>query len=259
MAVIQISMGFFKQGVSGLISGQIIAQSFSNFRLFKNLFGDKEILSRITKERMWGQAKEYKNFPKFSLWAALLNSLSIHLSNVLISLFFSVSTLGFYSLVYRVLGAPSALMGGSIGQVFYQQASIEKRETGGIIGVYKKTLTKLIVIGIPVYGLLYFIVEDLFALVFGNDWRIAGSYARIVMPLFFFRFIFVSVSTTFTIFNRMDLELGLKALLLAGVVTILILSKGQNFEYYLYYFMYYSSAVYLVSLLISCQIVKARN
>ena len=126
MAVIQVSMGFLKQGVSGLISGQIISQTIANFRLVKNLFEDKEILSRITKERMWGQAKKHKNFPKFSLWAALLNSLSIHLSNVLISLFFSVSTLGFYSLVYRVLGTPSALIGGSIGQVFYQQATVEK-------------------------------------------------------------------------------------------------------------------------------------
>ena len=41
MAVIQVSMGFLKQGVSGLISGQIISQTIANFRLVKNLFEDK--------------------------------------------------------------------------------------------------------------------------------------------------------------------------------------------------------------------------
>jgi O-antigen/teichoic acid export membrane protein len=90
----------------------------ANIQLFRNLIKDKLLLSKVTKEKVFFMAKRYREFPKFSLVAILANTLTIHLTNILISTFYSVSTLGFYSLVQRVLGMPTALIGRSIGHVF---------------------------------------------------------------------------------------------------------------------------------------------
>jgi len=201
-AVIQLSVGFLKGGVGGLIGGQVISQLFANMRLIRNVIKDKFLISNISKDKMMMLAKKYKDYPKFTLWAGLASTLSVHYTNILISSIFSVATLGFYSLVQKLLGVPSVLIGNSIGQVFFQEATKEKRLTGSSKKTFKATLQKLIIIGLPSFTILYFIVEELFAFVFGEEWRVAGIYAEAVIPLFFVMF----VVSPFTIMNQVDLK-----------------------------------------------------
>jgi len=40
-------------------------------------------------------AKKYKDFPKFTMWAGLLNTSSTYLTNILISSLFTIKTLAF--------------------------------------------------------------------------------------------------------------------------------------------------------------------
>jgi O-antigen/teichoic acid export membrane protein len=186
-------------------------------------------------------AKRYKDFPKFSMWAILANTLSTHLTNILISAFFSVATLGFYSLVQRLLGMPSSLIGNSIGQVFFQEAPKEKQQTGKAINTFNSTVKKLLIIGVPSFGILFFIVEYLFALVFGEEWRIAGVYAQIVVPLFFIRFIVATVSNTNNIFE-------LQKVALIWQIILLLLSIGCLYISNLYLFDFKSFLVLLVTI-----------
>ena len=139
LASFQLCVGYFKSGVTGLISGQIISNAFVNIKLILIVLKDKTFLSKISKNRMIFLAKIYINFPKFLVWGVLANALSYNLINILISMFYSVTTLGFFSLVQRLLGVPSSLIGQSIVQVYFQQAVREKQKTGRAI----KTLTVL--------------------------------------------------------------------------------------------------------------------
>jgi len=247
-AIIQLSVGFLKGGVSGLISGQLISQMFANMKLFKNIVKDKVLISNISKVKIIALAKRYKNFPKFSMWAILTNTLSQHLTNILISSFFSLTTLGFYSLVQRLLGMPSALIAHSIGQVFFQEATKEKQKTGKAIKTFNSTIKKLFIISIPLFGILYFIVEDLFAFVFGEEWRIAGIYAQIVMPLFFVRFVVSSVTVINSIFEKQKISLCWQLILLLLSVGSLYISSlyFTNFEDFLILFTGVISLHYLV-------------
>uniref|UniRef100_UPI003A95DDA5 lipopolysaccharide biosynthesis protein n=1 Tax=Halarcobacter sp. TaxID=2321133 RepID=UPI003A95DDA5 len=188
-AIVQLSIGFIKSGVTGLISGQILSQLFSNTKLFLNIVNDKVLISKISKLKIIALSKRYKDFPKFTLWAGLSNTLSENLTNILISSFYSVSTLGFYSLVQKVLGIPASLIGGAIGQVFFQQATNEKQETGTAINSFKNTFYKLLILGIVFFPLLYLTITDIFVIVFGTSWAIAGEYAKILFPLLLIKFI----------------------------------------------------------------------
>ncbi len=252
-ATIQLSIGFLMQGVSGLISGQIISQMFANMKLFKNIVKDKLLISRISKVKIIALAKRYKDFPKFSMWATLANTLSHHLTNILISVFYSVATLGFYSLVQRLLGMPSALIGNSIGQVFFQQATKEKQETGKAVKTFNATIKKLLIMGIPSFGILFFIVEDLFAFVFGEEWRIAGIYAQILVPFFFINFISSPLALTMSVFEKQKQALVINLILIiTSIVSIYfsnmfnilftdflyILSSIMLFNYFIFIFYY---------------------
>jgi O-antigen/teichoic acid export membrane protein len=243
LSIVQVAIGFLKNGASGLISGQIIAQLFANVKLLKNIIKDKKLVSNISKEKMKTLAKRYINFPKFSMWAIFANTLSIHLTNVLISSFYSVATLGFYSLVQKVLGMPTALIGGSIGQVFFQEATKEKELTGKATKSFNTTVKKLIIIGVPVFSILYFIVEDIFAFVFGEEWRIAGQYAKIVIPLFFIRFISSSLSVSLVVFEKQQSELYINLILI--LIILLLVSVMDHFLSYLYLYTILISTCYL--------------
>jgi O-antigen/teichoic acid export membrane protein len=245
-AIVQLSIGFVKQGATGLVSGQLLSQFFANTKLLRNIIKDKILLTKISKVRVIALAKRYKDFPKYSMWAILANTLSQNLTNILISSFYSVATLGFYSLIQRVLGMPSALIGSSIGQVFFQQATKEKQETGKAIKTFNSTVKKLIIISLPSFTILFFIVEDLFAFVFGEEWKIAGTYAEIVIPLFLIRFVSSTVSGLMTVFEKQKNELLINFFLITtSLISILAFSEFINF---LYFFTIFMSINYLVFL-----------
>jgi len=258
MAIVQLLGGFIKQGASGLITGQILSQLFANWQLFKNIVKNKVLLSHISMKNIWTQCKKYKDFPKFSIWSGLANTLSIHLTNILVSAFFSITTLGFYSLVQKILGMPSALIGTSIGQVFFQQATEEKLKTGKANLIFIDILKKVTLIGLLSFGVLYFIVEDLFAFVFGENWRIAGTYAQILIPLFFMRFVSSSVSAIYDIFDGLKIELVWQISLLIGVTLILYIFKESDFTEFLTYLSFYTIFMYLLSIYFTFQLAQGK-
>jgi len=245
LTVIQLSVGFIYQGATGLISGLIISNFFGNLKLSKNIIQNKQLIASLSIIRMKALVKRYINFPKFSMWSALASTSTQHLTSILISSFFTIATLGFYSLSEKVLGVPSALIGRSIGQVYFQQASQEKQETGKSIDAFKSTILKLIAIGVPFFGILFFTVEDLFSIVFGENWRIAGQYAQILLPLFLIRFIVSPLTLTAIIYEKNILDLLFQVCMLLIIICLIIFS--DNIEAFLmlltytisvYYFMY---------------------
>jgi O-antigen/teichoic acid export membrane protein len=231
MAVVQVGVGLVKSGASGLISGQILSQFFANMRLLKNIISNRSLVASIRWIKVVALAKRYRNFPKFSLPSAFANVLAGHLSNILISIFYSVSTLGFYSIVQRILGIPSALMGQSIGQVYYEEGVQEKIKTGVAKNVFNITLKRLVFLGLPSFLILFFIVEELFAIVFGEEWRVAGQYAQIVIPMFFIRFVVATLSVTYDMFGYLKIELLWQVTLLIGTIFIVVVSHFMDIEF----------------------------
>ena len=259
LATVQLSIGFIKQGATGLVSGQILAQMFANLKLLKNIIKNKTLLEKISINSIKAEAKRYIKFPKYSLGGVIASSLSVHFIEILISSFFSIATLGFYALVHRILGLPSSLIGGSIGQVFFQEATQEKHRSGKAIEIYKKTFKKLSVLGILFFGFLYFSVEDIFTFVFGQKWQIAGVYAQILTPLFFIRFIYVSLSMTYDVFESLKTELVWQVSYFLGLMALIYISKNGSFESFLHIFTIYGSIMYLISLYITYQLAKGKE
>lgn len=244
--IIQLSLGFTKQGATGLISGQMISQFFENTILLKNLIKNKELIFKISKEKIIALAKRYREIPKYSILATLSNTLAHRLTNILISSFYSVATLGFYSLVQRVLGVPSSLIGHSIGQVFFQEATKEKHETGQAINTFSKTVKKLIIIGLPSFTILFFTVEELFAFMFSEEWRIAGVYAKIVIPWFFISFVVSTVSFIDTLMEKQKKYLIFNISLIIFTVLVVYLSRELTFDKFLQNYTIVMSIIYSV-------------
>lgn len=221
LASVTLIVGFFKSGVTGLISGEILSKISANTRLLKNLLKDNLLISKITINKMMIMAKSYKNFPMISLPSSFFTALHPNLFSVLLSSFYNVALLGHYYMAQRVLGLPSTLMGVSIGQVFFQAAVKEKEKTGQARIIFKSTVKKLFIIALPFFVILFFVVEDIFAFVFGESWRIAGTYSQILIPLFFIKLLSSPVSMINTVFERQIYGLFISIILLVSNIGVI--------------------------------------
>jgi O-antigen/teichoic acid export membrane protein len=226
-AVVQLVIGFVKEGVSGLITGQIISFAMANIKLTKNTISNYDIKS-IGIKSIKKLGRKYVTFPKYTVWATLANQLSKNFVSVFIPVIYSMTTLGFYSLVQRVLAGPASIIGGAIGQVFHQEVSREKILTGAGVKTFNKTIKKLLLIGIPFFLIMYFIIEDIFVLVFGDEWKLAGEFAKILVPLFFIRFVIGTVSIMNSVFLKNKNGLIFQMCLMTMSLIALYISNFLN-------------------------------
>ena len=220
LATTQISLGLLSVGAGGLITGQFFGLIANTLRLSRTTLRIPNLRSIINWKSMRRTGKRYRDFPFFSAPAILANTSSVNATNILISTFFSHATLGQYSMTQRMLGLPSQLIGRSISQVFFQQATKEKNETGVAIVTFDKTVKKLLLITVPTFLVMFFVVEEVFAFVFSEKWRLAGVYTRILIPLFAIRFVVAAVSNTNNVFEKQKLAL-------AWQIGLLVLSLGS--------------------------------
>lgn len=232
-SITQLSLGKVILGAAGLIIGQIASYFFANLRLWRN-FNKSRVT--VSKSAILSVAKRYKRFPIFSTWSILANSLATNLLNILISSFFGMAILGFYSFVQRIMSAPMVLIGNSIGQVFFQQAVLEKNKTGVARKSFDTVSKRLISISLPFFFLIYFYIVDIFEFVFGHDWKIAGQYAKILLPLFAIRFVVSALSNINNIFEKQQIamlwQFGL--LVISLIIFYVAIQFDFSFEKFLY-------------------------
>ena len=207
LATIQIILGIVTVGVVGLISGQILSSITSALTLLKNTINLKKIFQVVTIERIRSLAKRYIRFPKYSLLAVTSNMLTQNIMNITVSTIYSISLLGFYSIATKIIAVPANLIGSSIGQVFYQQAAREKQETGKSIKTFCAVLIKLTLLSLVIFITLNFVIEDIFAIFFGESWRVAGEYAKAMIPFIMMKFIVSPLSTINSIYDKQIISL----------------------------------------------------
>ncbi len=258
LAIVQLSVGFIKTGAGGLISGEILSRMFANMRLFKNIVKDKLLMSRVSKVKIIALAKRYKDFPKFSMWSALLNTISIQIPILMLTTFFGVSIVGFYSLSHRFISMPMSLIGGSIGQVFYQKASSIKHDRLALKTLTLKTYKKLFNLGVIPFGIITIYGDYLFSFVFGSEWIIAGEYAQILSVWILFLFIHSPITSLFNILERQKEFLYINSIVLGTRVVVIFIGGYLIQNSYITIFLYSISGL-IINLLILFYLFKLLN
>ena len=231
LGITQIGLGLLSKGALGLIIGQITSYFTGNLILYKALKEKKDFKADINKITIKKLAKKYKKFPMFSMPSIFLNSLNLNMASFLITSIFSITTLGFYALTQRIIGIPARVIGNSFSQVYFQKATEEYNKKGHTNRVFLKTVKKLFLIGLPIFTILFFISEPIFAFVFGEEWRISGIFAKILIPLALIRFVSSSLSITLSIHQKQQYSLYINLLLLLTTLSIFYYGKYNNLEF----------------------------
>jgi O-antigen/teichoic acid export membrane protein len=244
-ATTQCGLGLLSFGPLGLVLGQVISFLSGNYILLKRFTEKVDIKNGFNFATIKQMALRYRKFPQFTLPGNLLNSTNLNLITFLITGIFSVKTLGFYTLAKRTLGVPSVVIGKSISQVYFQKMSSTKNTRGNTLKVFNSTLKKLILISIPLFALLFFVVEPIFTIVYGKDWSIAGEYAKLLIPLIAIRFVSSSLSSTVSIFEKQHISLIINFILIISVCSV--------FAYSYYYGISFKSSLIIYTLVLGIE------
>jgi O-antigen/teichoic acid export membrane protein len=186
----------------GLVLGRIFGIVSSLAALFvAGLQPVKDLVKAASRERFRSLSRRYIAFPKF-LEDAFVQRASVQAPLLLLGAFFSPGAAGMYALTQRILGEPMTLIGDSLGRSFSQKASEHFRKGENMapdaLRLYRYILS---FIAAPML-ILSFILADLFGIIFGAEWREAGDYVKLVLPVFVAVFAVRPMSVFYDLFEK---------------------------------------------------------
>ncbi len=168
----------------GLIVGFISGYAAS---LLVLVFGRLPRVLHLLKTRsaraMRAAAARFRRFPMFSMPSALLSSGAGRLPFLLLLFYFDESTVGLFGRAFTAVMVPLTLVGSAVSRSFFVHAAESSRQQT-LDRVSGRVHDRMVMVAMLPAVTILVAGPQLFGVVFGNDWTIAGDFARVAMPWF---------------------------------------------------------------------------
>ncbi|GAB2798222.1 lipopolysaccharide biosynthesis protein [Halomonas shantousis] len=179
----KVGAGLFAPTALALIVLTILGTAFHVLILVKYAFQGKTLTQEAAdggeeRRSLKHLARQYGDFPMYRTPQVFLNALSQGLPVLMLASLFGPAAAGFYTLAKQALGAPAQLLSKSIGDVFYPRISAAEKNGENLAKLLIQATLALMALGIVPFGLVMLAGPWLFGLVFGDEWSVAGEYAR---------------------------------------------------------------------------------
>ncbi len=174
-------------------------------------------------------ARRYRHLPLANTPQVIVDMAQVYGPIYLLSIFFSNTVLGFYSLSMRLLQAPMWLIGTSIGQIFYKDAAEYYLQHANLRKPLTRTIKTAVIIALPVMLVLLTAGPWVMSVVFGQQWREAGVFARILAPWMFFDFIRSTIYSALMVTGRIKSMLAF-SLVGAALMIVPLFTGGMIFR-----------------------------
>lgn len=223
-AASQLALGFVKPlGVGGLIIGTILGQLVSIFALRKKTPELRDSPRPPIRDHT-KLMRRYRNMPIFNAPTALIDAVRMNGINLLIAAV-SLSALGQFSMAWRLVEVPAALISAALSQVFFQHFSVVER--GNMLSSVISSIKKSALFGVLPFALVWILSPWLFPFVLGSNWVDAGYYAQALVPWLFMNLITSPISTIFIVTERQHLSLIFSIMYTAVPFAVILLMRNS--------------------------------
>lgn len=192
-------------------------------------------------------AREYSNFPKYSMPRALVNNLSGNMPSLLLTPFFGLTNLGFWGMALTLAFRPINMIEQSLYQVMFQHVAAKVNRRENIRPMLLRFCGRIMGITIPCFVALYFVLPWLTRWLLGAEWEISGQYIRVMLPWLTASMLVAPICFLSDIFQKQKIGLWLEILLVIMRLAGLCIGIGTHNFYYA--IVGYSSASTLVILI----------
>jgi len=163
----------------------------------------------------------YNQFPVYTLPTELISNFVQQLPIYIFSFYSGVQSVGWFSRSRQMLGLPITYFSSSISEVYKQRASDAFRNNPAHLKpLFLKTFRSLALVAIIPFLVITVFSPDIFALVFGENWRQAGVFTQVLAVMYFFKLVISPLTYNFYLFSKQRLDF------LLHILIIIITSAG---------------------------------
>lgn len=239
---------------SGLLVAYIFGWLAGNIAGLRQILITGFMLGSVSADGIKTNALRYQEMPKYGALPALLDGVSLALPILLVNTFFSSSAAGFFALTRQVILGPLSLIHSSVSQVLFQYVVDQKNQGLPLSRVITGIMWRLLSAAALAAVTVVIIAPEFFALVFGEKWRDAGEYARILACAYGIRFIVSPLSVVFLALERIKLASVWQVIYFLTLLPLFLLGH-LPVEKFLLVYASLEVAVYLVYLAMILKIV----
>jgi teichuronic acid exporter len=225
---------FYFFSLNGLILAYIFGHLFTAIYL---IFKSNLNYNKIDRSNIFQYIISFKKFPIYTASSSFIDAISLSLPVFFIAEYFNDFYLGIYVLVLRVTTGPLIFLSKSIYDINLYYISKNKNKSKSLIFIFFSQSKLLFSIIIIPFFLIYFFGEEIFLIVFGNEWGLAGKVSSILILSLSVQFIASSMSGIFsqTGHNKLEAIWRVISLIFNLIFFIFILEKMSFLEcmYYL--------------------------
>lgn len=149
---------------------------------------DRITFTSTSYENLRELAFNYRDFPLYRAPQQFINALSQSLPVLMLASFFGPTSAGFYTLAKTVMTIPSLLISKAVGDVFYPRITEAAHNKENLFRLISKATIVLAALGFIPFMFVILFGPLLFGFVFGDEWVIAGEYARWLSVWMYFMF-----------------------------------------------------------------------
>jgi len=227
---VQVGLGALAKGPVGLLAGDALGRSNGTRTLaMLDWRRDWQRLRRVSPEGMWRATVRFRRFPAIASGTALMNAFNLRVPGLLLAIYFGPAVAGCFALAQRVFALPSSVIGESVAQVYFGEfARQARRDPGGLMVLFRGTVRRMFLLGLPLMLAAMGAGWFLFPLVFGSRWREAGVFVVALAPMALAQFSAACADSTLVVLERQDLALvreGVRTGLLLGGILVAYLFK----------------------------------
>jgi len=243
-----IAIGLIYKNEFGLIFGHLLGALVSVVYLLYNLVKVggvvEELKKSVSLSKIREQALIYKEYPKFNMLSAFLDTMSLQLPALFVGKIYSNTDLGYYNLTTRTISTPLAVVSSSVSQVFFQKISEAYNQNKPLRPIILNTAKYLSLVSLFPLILLLSFGPQLFSFVFGEKWFVAGEFARILGLSYTIKFVVSPLSVAFLAVGEVRRLFYLQSFRFVCTMLVFLLSLNIGimhflFLYSLYEFFYY--------------------
>jgi O-antigen/teichoic acid export membrane protein len=182
---------FFSQP---LIFGELIGRFLTSFLSAGTILKiDYKVFRGVSLSEISNSRSRFSRFPKIMSLEQFFNIFSGSVHILFIGAAFGAKELGYVTLLFSSLYLPITVISTSIKDVFRQKANIAYRETGTCRPLYLSIFKVISLFGVFAFALGFFLAPSAFPFIFGDEWSRVGSYAQIMIPMYYFNFVSMSL------------------------------------------------------------------
>jgi len=168
-------------------------------------------------------AKRYKKFPLYEFWSILMSVVAFNAPILLFPVLFDAGSAGHFSKGVYMLYVIPIMIGNSFSQVLFQQMAEHKNKGQSSEPILRMTLKSVILIGTVPLILVSIAGPEIFSVLLGSRWEIAGQYSQYLTIWLFFLLLSTSTQSAYMVFEKQEIAMLLNFLAVVIRLGVLII------------------------------------